>query len=98
MIIRVVKLSFHTYNTGLFESLFDQNKDKIIAQKGCHKVQLLKDINKKGVFFTYSYWDTEADLNAYRQSDLFKGIWEQLKVLFNHKPEAWSTININETI
>ena len=41
-------------------------------------------------FFTYSYWDSENDLNNYRKSELFNEVWTFTKKLFNAKPEAWS--------
>jgi heme-degrading monooxygenase HmoA len=42
------------------------------------------------VFFTYSFWETEQDLENYRQSALFDEVWTFTKKLFNDKPEAWS--------
>jgi len=42
------------------------------------------------VFFTYSYWKTEEDLENFRKSDLFKNVWSKTKPFFNAKPEAWS--------
>jgi heme-degrading monooxygenase HmoA len=42
------------------------------------------------VFFTYSYWETEQDLENYRNSELFDTVWSFTKKLFNDKPEAWS--------
>jgi heme-degrading monooxygenase HmoA len=40
--------------------------------------------------FTVSIWESEDDLNAYRNSELFENTWAKTKVLFNDKPEAWS--------
>ena len=31
-----------------------------------------------------------------RNSELFKDVWSRTKILFNKKPEAWSTKKINE--
>jgi len=59
---------------------------------------MLQDLNQKNVFFTYSWWNSEGDLNAYRNSDLFKGVWVKTKLLFNDKPLAWSTEKINEAL
>lgn len=98
MIIRIVKLSFHEEHIDLFRSIFNLSKEKIVAHKGCHKVELLQDCQNKGVFFTYSWWDSEEDLNAYRQSKLFDKVWRETKILFNDKPMAWSTEKINEAL
>ena len=59
---------------------------------------MLKDINDVNVIFTYSWWDSEDDLNNYRNSELFKDVWSKTKILFNKKPEAWSTKKINEVL
>lgn len=91
MITRIVKLDFKTEHIQEFKSLFEESKEKIISQKGCEKVEMLQDVNTKNIFFTYSLWASEEDLNNYRTSALFAGIWSKTKVLFNEKPMAWST-------
>ena len=57
---------------------------------GCKHVELMQDINNPTIFFTFSIWENPSDLEAYRQSELFKGVWAKTKVLFGDKPEAWS--------
>jgi quinol monooxygenase YgiN len=91
MITRIVKLDFKTEHIQEFKSLFEESKEKIISQKGCEKLEMLQDVNTKNIFFTYSLWASEEDLNNYRTSPLFAGIWSKTKVLFNEKPMAWST-------
>ena len=98
MIIRIVKLSFHPEYISDFKTIFEENKHKIISQKGCNRLKMLKDINDVNVIFTYSWWDSEKDLNNYRNSELFKDVWSKTKILFNNKPEAWSTKKINEVL
>jgi len=51
---------------------------------------LYQDKNNPSILFTYSYWETEADLENYRKSKLFDEVWTFTKKLFNDKPEAWS--------
>jgi len=98
MIIRIVKLSFHAEYISNFKTIFEENKQKIISQKGCTRLEMLKDIKDENVIFTYSWWDSEEDLNNYRNSELFKHVWSKTKILFNNKPEAWSTKKINEVL
>ena len=98
MIIRIVKLSFHTEFIPDFKTIFEENKQKIISQKGCNHLEMLKDIKDVNVIFTYSWWDSEEDLNNYRNSELFKDVWSKTKILFNNKPEAWSTKKISEVL
>lgn len=90
MLVRIVKLSFFEKHIDEFLADFELNKLKIRHFEGCQFLELYRDKNDANVFFTYSYWNTEADLNNYRNSELFKGIWSKTKVFFNAKPEAWS--------
>ena len=73
-----------------FIAEFNQKKGLIRNFKGCKHLQLLRDIHHPNQFFTYSYWESEADLNNYRNSSLFKDVWANTKSKFNQKPEAWS--------
>lgn len=90
MLIRIVKMSFDASHIEAFLNNFDANKSKIRNFKGNRFLELLRDKNNPNIFFTYSYWDSEGDLENYRQSDLFKSVWAKTKPLFNSKPEAWS--------
>ncbi len=90
MFVRIVKMSFHTEKITEFEAIFETKKELIRANKGCLLLELYQDKNNPEIFFTYSYWDKEEDLENYRNSELFKKVWTQTKTLFNDKPEAWS--------
>ncbi|RMG79768.1 MAG: antibiotic biosynthesis monooxygenase [Bacteroidetes bacterium] len=94
MIIRIVKMTFATDKTDEFLQVFDTSKNKIRNFKGCLHLELLQDIHHPNVFFTYSWWESETDLNNYRHSELFKTTWSKTKVLFADKPEAWSLKSI----
>ena len=90
MFIRIVKMSFHKEHISAFLSMFEEKKAFIRASKGCSLLELYQDKNNPEIFFTYSYWDKEQDLENYRNSDLFKNVWAKTKVFFNDKPLAWS--------
>lgn len=90
MLVRIVKLSFFEEHIHEFLTDFETNKLKIRHFNGCQFLELYRDKEHTNVFFTYSYWDSEADLNTYRNSEFFKTLWNKTKVLFNAKPEAWS--------
>lgn len=96
MIKRIVKMEFKPEEIERFKSLFDQNKEKIRSFEGCNHLELWQDIRNKSVFMTYSYWASEQDLNNYRNSELFKEVWSNTKVLFSDKPKAWSVATLHE--
>ena len=90
MFIRIVKMSFHQENISAFLDNFEIMKEKIRNSQGNRFLELYQDKNNPNVFFTYSFWETEQDLENYRQSALFDEVWTFTKKLFNNKPEAWS--------
>lgn len=94
MFIRIVKMSFNDSNIETFLENFNNNKEEIRNVEGCRLLELYRDRNNLSTFFTYSYWDTEENLEAYRNSDLFKTVWAKTKALFIDKPEAWSVDKI----
>lgn len=69
---------------------FDLVKTQIRGFEGCSHLELWNDVADKNTFFTYSKWEGEAQLNAYRESILFKETWAFTKALFADKPAAWS--------
>lgn len=83
-------MGFQPENVDTFLNDFEVAKSKVRGFKGCLFLELYRDKNNTNQFFTYSYWENEAALEAYRNSELFKGVWENTKQYFNQKPEAWS--------
>lgn len=90
MFVRIVKMSFAEENIPAFLDNFELIKDKIRNAAGNRLLELYQDKTDKCIFFTYSYWETEKDLENYRKSELFNEVWAFTKKLFNAKPEAWS--------
>lgn len=83
-------MSFHEENIPAFLENFELIKVKIRNASGNRFLELYQDKSNKSIFFTYSYWETEDDLENYRKSELFNEVWAFTKKLFNDKPEAWS--------
>lgn len=91
MIKRIVKLTFQEVLVPDFLVIFEESKDKIRAFDGNLHLELLRDIAQPNVLFTLSFWEDEAALEHYRQSDLFQKTWARTKLLFADKPAAWTT-------
>jgi heme-degrading monooxygenase HmoA len=83
-------MSFNPDDIPAFLANFELIKEKIRNSPGNRLLELYRDSNNSNIFFTYSYWDSEADLENYRHSELFYDVWAFTKKLFNAKPEAWS--------
>lgn len=94
MFVRIVKMSFQADKISNFLENFEMIKEKIRNAPGNRLLELYQDKTNQCIFFTYSYWETEQDLENYRNSELFFEIWSDTKKLFNKKPEAWSVDKI----
>jgi heme-degrading monooxygenase HmoA len=91
MIKRLVKLTFQSDKTDDFITIFEESKAFILAMNGCQHLELLRNTTAPNIFFTLSFWENEAALNAYRHSELFWVTWAKTKILFSDKPQAWTT-------
>ncbi len=96
MILRIVQMTFRPECIEQFTFLFDERKSMIRNFEGCSHLELWQDATNPNIFFTYSNWESEAALNHYRFSDLFKDIWCKTKVLFAEKAKAWSVNRLTE--
>lgn len=85
-------MEFRPEEVESFKNIFHTSWTKIKSFEGCKHVELLQDVKNPCLFFTYSWWDSEEHLNAYRNSKLFEQVWKETKALFSQKPEAW-TVN-----
>ena len=90
MFTRIVKMEFQENKVAQFLINFETAKHKIRTFKGCMHLELWRDKNQPTIFFTYSKWEKESDLENYRNSELFKGVWATTKPMFSSKANAWS--------
>ena len=90
MIIRIVQMEFEETQISDFLAVFASRKDQIKSFPGCVHLQLLQDEADSCIFFTYSHWENQEALEAYRNSDFFQAVWGNTKKLFRAAPRAWS--------
>jgi (4S)-4-hydroxy-5-phosphonooxypentane-2,3-dione isomerase len=91
MIKRIVKMTFRPDAVETFvNEVFESSKDSIRAFDGCMYMELLRSTDQPHVLFTLSIWASEAALDQYRHSELFRGTWVKTKALFEAPAEAWS--------
>lgn len=94
MFIRIVKLTLKRENIASFEQIFEETKNFIRNFDGCLFLELYQDRKHPNIFFTYSKWEKEENLDDYRKSEFFRNVWGKTKLLFEEKPEAWSVNRI----
>lgn len=83
-------MKFKVEEIPAFLILFEEKRALIAGFPGCQGVRLLNDVHSPEIYYTYSHWNSPADLENYRNSDLFKGVWADTKIKFSDRPEAWS--------
>jgi len=96
ILTRVVRMEFHPEKVQNFLELFDAYKNRIRSTAGCRYLALLRDAEYPNVFYTYSKWDREADLETYRKGEVFKTVWSKTKKLFSARPLAYSMYEMDK--
>lgn len=91
MIVRFVCMKIKPDKLAEFRSIYAGICDRIRAFPGCTYLQLLLDTDGECNLYTISHWRSAKDLEAYRASPFFRGVWARLKPLFRDKPWAQST-------
>ena len=83
MILRTVRMTFRPDAVEEFLSdVFDPSAPRIRAFPGCRHLELWRDARFPNILTTFSHWDDEAALEAYRASDLFRSTWKRTTPLF----------------
>lgn len=98
MITRIVKLHIQPDKLEDFKKIYLSSANTIRSFSGCRSVEVYQKSDTPEIVFTYSKWDTEDDLNAYRNSNFFNDVWKSVKPLFLQKAEAWSLVSLQENI
>jgi len=96
MIVRIVKMTFKKEKIQEFLHFLEENKLKIRNFPGCLGIEILQEKNNPAVIMTYSYWESEIDLENYRCSELFNFVWSNTKIHFDDKPEAYSMVSLDK--
>lgn len=94
MIRRIVRLEFDPAGVAEFTAFFAEHRQTIASFPGCVSLDLFKDAGLDHVYYTFSLWESEAALEAYRGSDTFARLWAFAKQRFAGKPLAYSLAEI----
>ncbi len=89
-VIRIVRMHIAPDHIDQVRETFREIKHSVRNFPGCHYVALWEDVAQPGHIMTYSIWESEAHLEAYRRSDVFRRNWTLLKCHFAGPPEAWT--------
>ena len=90
MITRIVRMEFKPEHVQDFLHQVERVRPRIRAYPGGQALELHRDTRLANVFYTYSLWDNEEALETYRQSELFRSAWGEVKPWFAARPQAFS--------
>ena len=96
MLTRIVRMTFQADRLPHFHAIFDRSKRHIRAFPGNRHLELLRDPDNPAIRMTYSLWNSADDLEAYRQSELFRTTWAATKALFVERAVAFSGEKLEE--
>ena len=94
MLVRIVCMTFEPAHVDAFLALFTATQHLIRQQPGCLHLELWQDAEQPATYCTYSRWESEATLNAYRKSELFGRVWPATKRLFSEPAAAFSAFPV----
>ena len=94
-LVRIVRLTLAPAHVSDFMEMFNSIKSSIRSTAGCLHLELLQDTVHPNIVTTYSLWEDEAALNAYRQSQLFTEVWPKTKAMFAGPPVAFSSRQVH---
>ncbi|MBT3791577.1 MAG: antibiotic biosynthesis monooxygenase [Rhodospirillales bacterium] len=58
-------------------------------QKGCTAEKLLRSLDRPGLFISYSEWDSQVDIDRYRDSEDHKSIQSESRALQGGRAVVW---------
>ena len=91
-------MTFEPDKVQEFLAIFNESKLKIRLFPGCSHLELHRDFNDENIYTTFSMWDSQEAINAYRNSELFQSVWPRTKALFSKSPIAFSNIRVEGPI
>jgi quinol monooxygenase YgiN len=89
-------MTFREEEIAAFQDLFDERKQLIRNVEGCTHLELWQDKANPSIFFTYSQWLSEENLDTYRSSPFFFETWTLTKQKFAVKAEAWTVGQVHQ--
>ena len=92
MLIRLVRLPASPETLPALRATLAEVMPTVRQQAGCTHLELRADHDAPHVLYTLSHWESDADLQRYRRSEIFGKIWPRLKVHLRERPSAFSLV------
>ena len=93
MLIRLVRLPASEASLPRLRAVLAEVMPTVRQQRGCTHLELLADHDQPTVLYTLSHWNSDNDLQRYRQSEIFAQVWPRLKAELGDRPSAVSLVS-----
>lgn len=81
-IVRLIHVNVEPSQASEAERIWKEDcGPRMIDQQGCHSEQLLKCTDSPGEYISYSEWETQEDIDRYRDSDDHRAIQTHARAL-----------------
>jgi len=81
-VIRLIHVNVDPSQAAEVERIWNEDcAPLMIREKGCQSEQLLKCDDVPGEYISYSKWESQADIDAYRESEAHKQIQNHSQAL-----------------
>ncbi len=88
-VVRLIHVNVDSSQTAEAERIWREDcAPLMIQQKGCLSEQLLKCEDPPGEYISYAEWESQADIDAYRESEAHKQIQSHSRQLQGAKAEV----------
>lgn len=94
MITRIVKMSVKKDKVKDFVRYFEKYNEEIKIFDGCEHHDFLEDKNDASVFFTYTTWKSERQIERYRRSETHRLHKQKLQEFYEKDDSAWTVEKI----
>ena len=92
MLIRLVRLPASAETLPALRATLTEVMPTVRQQPGCTHLELRADHAAPHVLYTLSHWQSDADLQRYRRSEMFGKVWPRLKAHLRDRPSAVSLV------
>lgn len=88
MIIIHVQVKIKPEKRSKFLEIARQEAEQARTLQGCIRYEWMGDVNGDDTFTVYEEWETQADFDAYKQSDYFKQLNNVFAALVAAAPDS----------
>ncbi len=89
-VARVILINVPKGNTKDAESIWKSECGPLmVRQEGCQSEKLMKSLDRPGLYISYSEWDSQADIDRYRETTDHDTIRSEARAIQGARAVVW---------